>query len=104
MSVIEKVFGKDFKSEGGALTLNTGEVTEGNEESGKHTRTHKDGWTITGEIREDYYTWVNNFEATHPKFGKVWGNFENKVYADSEEGFKHFYKYHKPTEWDYYDI
>lgn len=102
--VVEKKFEVDFKSEGGALTLNPYEVTEGNEESGTHERTHDDGWTIKGEIHEDYYTWVNDFEAVHTKLGKVWGNFENTVYADSEEGFKDFYDKHKPSAWDYGDI
>ena len=102
--VIEKKFGIDFKSEGGALTLNPSEVAEGSEESGTHERKHNDGWTIKGEIYEDYYTWVNDFEAEHPKFGKVWGNFEGSVFADSEEGFKDFFTKHEPSAWDYWDI
>lgn len=102
--MITKKFDVDFFSLGGALTLEVGEVCESNEESGTHTRTHPDGWTITGEIHEDYYTWVNEFEATHPTFGKVWGNFESEVFADSEEGFADFYAKHPPHEWDYQDI
>lgn len=101
---IEKKFGVDFNSRGGALTLDVSEVTEGNEESGIYEREHKDGWTIKGEIHEDYFTWVNDFEAKHNKFGKVWGNFEDIVYADSEEAFKDFYANHEPSEWDYGDI
>lgn len=66
--------------------------------------THESGWTITGKIHEDYYAWVNDFEAIHPVFGKVWGDFENEVFADSEAGFNHFYENHPPTEWDYGDI
>jgi len=62
------------------------------------------GWTIQGDIHEDYYEWVNEFEAFHPFFGKVWGNFEDEVYADSEEAFEDFYKNHPPNEWDYWDI
>ena len=102
--VVEKKFGIDFNSEGGALTLNPCEVTEGNEEEGTHIRIHDDGWTIKGEIHEDYYTWVNSFEAEHPKFGKVWGNFECSVFADNESGFNNFFANHEPSAWDYGDI
>ena len=97
-------FGIDFNSDGGALNLAPEEVTSGGEESGTHTRTHEDGWTITGIIHGDYYTWVNEFEATHPKFGKVWGDFEDKVYADKKIGYENFYSNHKPHAWDYGDI
>lgn len=90
---IVKEFGKDFFSSGGALTLSPGAIG-----------THKDGWTITGEIHEDYYEWVNDFKASHPKYGKVWGNFESEVFATDEKAFKHFYKYHAPDAWDYGDI
>jgi len=103
--MIVKEFGKDFFSDGGALTLNPEEVCENEASSGiEYSRTHKDGWTIKGVIQEDYYAWVNEFEASHPKYGKVWGDFEVKVYADSEEGFQHFYKHHEPDAWDYMDI
>lgn len=102
--IIEKHFGKDFKSVYGALTLETSAVTESNMQSGTHSRTHDSGWTITGEIHEDYFVWVNEFEATHPKFGRVWGDFEHTVYADSEEGFQHFWEHHEPEAWDYHDI
>lgn len=71
--MITKKFGIDFYSDGGALTLNVGEVTDSSYDNGTHTRTHDDGWTITGKIHEDYYTWVNDFDAIHPVHGKVWG-------------------------------
>lgn len=66
--------------------------------------THTDGWAISGEIHEDYYKWVNAFEAAHPVYGKVWGNFETTVYAESEEGYDHFVQHHPPEDWDYWDI
>ena len=69
-----------------------------------NSRTHEDGWTITGKIHNDYYTWVNEFEAKHPEYGKVWGDFESEVYATSEKAFEHFYANHKPEAWDYRDI
>jgi hypothetical protein len=97
-------FGKDFDSRGGALTLDKREVTTGEEEGGYSSRTHDDGWTIEGEIREDYYVWVNEFKANHPKFGKVWGDFEDKVYAEKKSGYEDFYSKHKPADWDYGDI
>lgn len=65
---------------------------------------NESGWEISGKIHEDYYEWVNDFEAIHPVFGKVWGNFEDKVFADSEEGYNHFFENHKPINWDYWDI
>ena len=102
--MITKEYGKDFNSEGGALTLSTSEVTDSGAEGGIQQKKHEDGWTIAGAIIEDYYTWVSDFEASHPKFGRVWGNFENKVYADSEEGFQDFFDKHEPEAWDYGDI
>lgn len=62
------------------------------------------GWTIQGKICEDWYEWVNEFEATHPDFGRVWGNYETEVHADSEAAFKHFYANHPANVWDYGDI
>jgi hypothetical protein len=102
-----KKFGIDFHSSGGALTLSAESVKENcalfNREE-YYTRTHASGWTITGKISEDYYTWVNDFMAYNPDFGWVEGNFEDKVYATSEEAFKHFWKNHQPQAWDYQDI
>ena len=65
---------------------------------------NESGWEISGEIQEDFCQWVNDFEATHPTFGKVWGNFEDKVFADSEEGYNHFIENHPPESWDYWGI
>ena len=98
-----KRFGVDFESSGGALTLLSEEVHL-TARSGTHTRKHDDGWTITGKIHEDYYTWVNDFVATHDVFGEVSGNFEGEVRASSNEAFSDFWKRHKPKAWDYWDI
>jgi hypothetical protein len=86
---------KEFGHLGGhmALTLGPSDLGE-----------HANGWKIEGHVYEDYYEWVNEFEATHPDFGRVWGNFEDVVYADSEQAFEDFYKNHPPMEWDYWDI
>jgi len=102
--VIEKKFGVDFDSPGGALTLSASEVSKNDSAYGLCERKHKDGWKIKGEIHEDYYLWVNDFEAKHPRYGRVWGNFESTVYATSEKGYQHFYKHHQPSAWDYQDI
>lgn len=102
--VVIKKFGKDFFSNGGALTLRVEEVSKDDPESGYHTRTHKSGWTISGSIHEDYFTWVNCFSATHPVYGLIIGDFENEVKADSEEAFQHFWANHQPESWDYDDI
>jgi len=109
MPIVKKFFGVDFDSEGGALTLCPGEVYEGDVKGRiftpkKYTRTHPDGWTISGVVYSDWRDWVNEFEASHPVYGRVWGNFQNEVYADSEEGFAHFYENHKPDAWDYSEI
>jgi hypothetical protein len=73
-------------------------------ETGYNYYTHPDGWTIEGEICEDYYLWVNDFKAHHPIFGFVRGNFESVVEATSEEALEHFLKNHPIEVWDYWDI
>ena len=95
----------DFDSPGGALTLPQNSVTK--EDffiSGFHSRRHSSGWIISAWLQSDYYVWVNEFVAIHPKLGVVCGNFENQVCATSEEGFQHFWKHHQPEAWDYQDI
>jgi len=104
MKVIKK-FGIDFDSDGGALTLRPSDVGVTGDDLGLHTYTHeRSGWTITGKVVEDHYTWINEFKATHPLYGSVKGNFERKVVATSEARFNHFYKNHPPESWDYEDI
>jgi len=95
MCKVIKRFGLDFHSEGGALTLDPSQVMDS---------PHQSGWSIDGEIHEDYYEWVNFFKATHPTYGVVEGDFESEVVADSEEAFQHFYRNHPPVAWDYGDI
>lgn len=97
-NMIKKEFGVHFFSEGGALTLPVSYVSSTDESYGNHSNTHKSGWTINEEIREDYYTWVNDFKAEHPDYGRVYGNFEKAVYATSELGFEHFMKNHPPIQ------
>ena len=71
---------------------------------GRKKRTHESGWTISGDLHNEFYVWIEKFKACHPKYGRVFGNFEKIVEADSEEGFKHFWKYHPPEAWDYGDV
>ena len=94
-----------FKDDGYAHTLDAEEVCENHGgKTGLSFRLHADGWTIAGYIREDYFYWVNDFEASHPDFGRVWGDFEEVVYADSEEAYLAFIAAHAPDTWDYQDI
>ncbi len=103
--MLVKKFGADFHSAGGALTLGAGEVCDNHGmETGDHERLHSDGWLIRGFIMEDYFYWVNRFEARHREHGRVWGDFEDTVYADSEAGFARFYEQHGPVAWDYAEI
>lgn len=69
-----------------------------------YSRTHPDGWTISAKPKADWFVWVSEFDAIHPQYGRVWGNFEVSVEADSEEGFTHFFENHTPYAWDYGDI
>lgn len=62
------------------------------------------GWTIVGEVHEDYYVWVNYFEARHPTFGWVKGDYEDEVKAKSKKALEHFMEHHPANEWDYADI
>jgi hypothetical protein len=65
-----------------------------------------DDWTVTGEVHEDYLEWINEFEATHPKYGWVRGDFEKTVYASSQEAYIEFtsHEEYHPHHWDYRDI
>jgi hypothetical protein len=100
------MFAVTFDTGGMASTLDPSEVCENHDgdSAGHFSRTHADGWTISGTIHEDWYCWVNSFEAHHPVFGAVWGDFEGEVCADSELGYNAFYRAHGPKFWDYQDI
>jgi hypothetical protein len=76
-----------------AMTLSPGEI--GGNDS---------GWTIEGEIQQDYFSWVNKFKASHPVHGTVEGDFEDEIQATSREAYDHFVQYHQPELWDYLDI
>lgn len=115
-STVIKRFGVDFNfpatSGYSALTLSPDSVCDNipsEREIGRnfkniYSRTHPSGWTISGRLNADYHIWVNEFEATHPQYGRVWGDFEFEVKAESEEGFRNFYENYEPNAWDYGDI
>lgn len=84
-----------------AHTLDADEVSWSHHTS---MRAHEDGWVIRGDIQEDYYHWVNDFQAWHRTYGYVWGDFEDTVWADSKAGYDHFCTHHPVNHWDYGDI
>ena len=100
-----EIFEVKFANDDMAHTLDPEEVCENHRSlTGASSRTHVDGWTISGSVCEDYFYWVNDFEACHPIFGRVAGNFEEKLVADSKEAYDAFYASHGPSIWDYGDI
>lgn len=103
--MITKRFGIDFHSHGDALTLSVDSVCLDLEKAnGYCERTHRSGWTIKAEIVDCHFKWVNQFEAFHVLYGKLSGDFEEKVTATSEEAFDHFWNHHPPDAWDYQEI
>jgi len=78
------------------LVLPASEVTATAEISGTCSRQHEDGWKIKGRIHENYFTWVEEFYAEHPKLGKVWGSFSKKIYTTSSKAYEHFIEHHPP--------
>ena len=77
-------------------------------ETGMYERTHFDGWVIRGLVTEDYFYWVDYFEAVHPFYGRVWCSDSDSgiigqnitIHADSEDGYKAFCESHSFTRWD----
>ncbi len=92
MKIVVDCSHSDFATQ--ARTLNPGDL-------GYH---EESGWTVEGKVMEDYYEWINDFVATHPTYGRIEGNFQVKVSADSLEALNHFLEHHPYLEWDYYDI
>lgn len=65
---------------------------------------NKSGWQIRGKVHEDYFEWVNYFEAFHPDHGIVYGDFEDAVYASDQATLDQFLKDHPFEDWDYWEI
>jgi hypothetical protein len=95
---------------GMGLVLNVSEVFEKTDEyeypiNGQtYNKSHGSGWTITGKVVIDYYTWINDFNAIHPEYGFVRGNFEGLVEVSSMKAYHNFMKHHSPEKFDYQDI
>lgn len=70
----------------------------------KRTHPAPSGWTISGRVCEDWYYWVEEFEASHPEHGKVKGDFSAEVWATSQAAFEHFKEHHPYSEFDTQDI
>lgn len=69
--------------------------------------THENGWTVQGQIHDDYWDWVNYFEAFKGDMqNKMWvvGDFESKIRASSKEALEDFLRYFEVEFWDYNDI
>ena len=62
------------------------------------------GWHIKGDIIEDYYEWVEGFMATHPEYGKVWGDFNGRVYAWKPNALERFLEDHPYEEFNLDEI
>lgn len=65
------------------------------------------GWTLYAEISDEAdVSWINEFIAKHPKYGKVRGDLEKTLYYTSEKALKRFADtYGSCIEfWDYGDI
>jgi len=71
-----------------------------------YTKTHPDGWTISGQI-DDYECWrewVSKFTAHHPVYGNIFSDLTNfNVISESLESYNHFITYHPINSLDLWD-
>ena len=87
------IFRKYYVNGSDARTLSADSVGE-----------NSSGWFVIAAIQEDYYKWVNYFEAFHPDYGLVFGDFEQGVFASCEKTLEQFITDHPYEDWDYWDI
>ena len=89
-----------------ALTLPSDAVTDLKDidTNQKYSKTHDSGWTITAKVKKYNFLWVSYFEASHPVFGNIKGDYEYGIKSESEEAIDHFYKHHPPHAWEYGNI
>ena len=61
------------------------------------------GWIVSGEVQDDFFTWVNNFAAVKDS-DFVCGNFESEIWATNQEAYDDFIKNCPPDSWDYDEL
>jgi hypothetical protein len=73
----------------------------------QYSRTHKNGWTISGKIVEDWVSWVPFITAFHKKYGVIYGDFSEEIIVvldNPDEALFHFLDNNTPLVWNSYDI
>lgn len=69
---------------------------------------NKNDWFFKAKIQEDYYQWINFFEASHSKYGKIFGDFEIGIHypKENKEALNNFLEktFQYLNLWDYMDI
>lgn len=68
-----------------------------------YIKTHPSGWTISGFIETDYYSWISKFEAAHQIYGKITADLDDKIIVESYEAWIHFLEYHPIELFNEYD-
>ena len=73
----------------------------------QYSRTHKNGWTISGQIVEDWVSWVPFITASHKNYGIIYGDFSEEIIVVSDNSDKalfHFLDNNMPLVWTSWDI
>ena len=73
----------------------------------QYSRTHKNGWTISGKIVEDWVSWVPFITAFHKSRGIIYGDFSEEIIVVSDNPDKallHFLDNNMPLVWTSWDI
>jgi hypothetical protein len=73
----------------------------------QYSRTHKNGWTISGQIVEDWVSWVPFITAFHKIYGIIYGDFSEEIIVVSDNPDKalfHFLDNNIPLVWTSWDI
>jgi hypothetical protein len=73
----------------------------------QYSRTHKNGWTISGKIVEDWVSWVPFITASHKNYGIIYGDFSEEIIVVSDNPDKalfHFLDNNMPLVWSSWDI
>lgn len=73
----------------------------------QYNRTHKNGWTISGKIVEDWVSWVPFITAFHKSHGIIYGDFSEEIIVVSDNpdaALSHLLNNNTPLVWNSYDI